>query len=248
MNVSGYLGFSLSLLYLQDKRTSPRVKQTEIASSLSAPAETQISWPRPGPVHTASSLSTQFGHRKTSQAIWPRSYGSAHCPKSQLQGYPGLPWSPRNRCILRAAKASLWTQWTTCAPRCGQQRNGKAGRLSPQRVRAPGAHEPSQGLPLRAGSPSPFRSQAPPDLSVLQSREALEDTRRRHLLKRLHSFTSVLRQHLPGPRLGPECPPPGCGGSTLQPTSLLRRWAEPYSSLSNKRSFYPRLTCKQSNQ
>lgn len=157
-------------------------------------------------------------------------------PQVPAPGDPGLPWSPRNRCILRAAQASLWTQWTTCAPRCGQQRNGRAGRLSPQRVRAPGAHQPSLGLQLGAANPSPFRSQAPPDLGAPQSREALEDTRRRHLLKRLHSFTSVLRQHLSDPGLGPERPPPGCGGSTLQPTFLLRRWAEPCSSLSNKRS------------
>lgn len=181
-------------------------------------------------MHTASSLSIQCGHRKTFQATWSGVDGFAHCPKSQLRGTRACRGAP-------GTDASLWTQWTTCAPRCGQQKNGKAGRLSPQRVGARGRPSAQPGdpaqrrEPLPLPLPGPARPRRPPE-----SREALEDTRRIHLLKRLHSFTSVLRQRLPDPGLGPECPPPGCGGSTLQLTSLLRRWAEPCSSLSNKRS------------
>lgn len=242
--------FSKSILYLLGERSSPRVKQAGTPSPPLSLAGTTISRPRLGPAYTASSPSIQAGHQKTPQVTRPGSDGPIHCPKSQIPG-PGPAMEPREQRTHspRRLAFSLDSVGTVGKARPAADSRGTrgAGRLSQQRVRAPGAHQPCPGLRLSAESPSPFRSRSPPDLRAPQSREALEDTLRGHLLKRLHSFTSDLRQHLPGSGLGPQCPPPGCGSATLQPTPLLRRWAEPHLSLSNKSSFLLRLTCKQSN-
>lgn len=112
-----------------------------------SPRGNLISWPRP--VHTASSLSIQFGHRKTFQATWPGVDGSAHCPKSQLRGTRACRGAP-------GTDASLWTQWTTCAPRCGQQKNGRARRLSPQPVGARGCPAAQPGDPAQRREPLPL--------------------------------------------------------------------------------------------
>lgn len=185
-----------------------------------SPAGTTISRPRLGPAYTASSPSTQAGHQKTSQVTRPVRDRPIHCPKSQIPG-PGPAMEPREQRThsLRRLAFPLDSVGTIGKARPAADSRGTrgAGRLSPQRVRAPGAHQPCLGLRLSAGSPSPFRSRSPPDLCAPQSREALEDTLRGHLLKRLHSFTSELRQHLPGYGLGPQCPPPGAAAPLFSP-------------------------------
>lgn len=131
-------------------------------------------------------------------------WGRRLCPLPQVPapGDSGLPWSPRNRCIPLDAVDNVRATLRTAKER-------ESWEAQPATGQGPGAPiSPAWGSSSAQGAPPPSAPRPHPTSAPPESREALEDTRRIHLLKRLHSFTSVLRQHLPDPGLGPECPPP----------------------------------------